>query len=350
MSCCAEKDAETVISRTIDKKLTVEFSEQSSEVKLLLLGTGESGKSTFVKQMRLLYQGGFTKDEALAFKEIILNGVILAMQTILSASQNLNVTIVGLEAQSVVNFNVTAQDREALRKWILVLWTDPGVQECYTRSNEYQLTDSASYYFENIERLTSADYVPTDQDILRSRVRTSQVVEVKFQYSDLNFRMFDVGGQRNERKKWLHCFQDVTAVLFVVAISEYDLKLLEDSRQNRMIESLWLFNNIYESKWFDRTNMILFLNKTDLFKHKLCTLGAPLTACFPNYTGGANYDLGSKYVRDQFMLGKLRPDQVISSSPLAPHLLIGHPRVADRLPPLHLCHRHRKCPLRFPGG
>lgn len=42
------------------------------------------------------------------------------------------------------------------------------------------------------------------------------------------FRMFDVGGQRSERKKWIHCFEGVTAIIFIVAMSEYDLTLAED--------------------------------------------------------------------------------------------------------------------------
>jgi len=41
-------------------------------------------------------------------------------------------------------------------------------------------------------------------------------------------RMFDVGGQRSERKKWIHCFEGVTAIIFIVAMSEYDLTLAED--------------------------------------------------------------------------------------------------------------------------
>jgi hypothetical protein len=56
----------------------------------------------------------------------------------------------------------------------------------------------------------------------------SGIVETDFVHKGLHFRMVDVGGQRNERKKWIHCFQDVTAIIFVVAMSEYDLKLEED--------------------------------------------------------------------------------------------------------------------------
>ena len=47
------------------------------------------------------------------------------------------------------------------------------------------------------------------------------------------FRMFDVGGQRSERKKWIHCFEGVTAIIFCVALSGYDLVLAEDEEMNR---------------------------------------------------------------------------------------------------------------------
>lgn len=75
--------------------------------------------------------------------------------------------------------------------------------------------------------------------------------------------MFDVGGQRSERKKWIHCFENVTAIVFLVAISEYDQMLYEDESINRMQEALVLFDSICNSRWFVRTSIILFLNKVN---------------------------------------------------------------------------------------
>ena len=90
--------------------------------------------------------------------------------------------------------------------------------------------------------------------------------------------MFDAGGQRSERKKWIHCFDDVQAVLFCVgetkqklfvawfdnlitAMSEYDLTLEEDNSVNRMKESMKLFSSISNNKWFETASIILLLNK-----------------------------------------------------------------------------------------
>ncbi|KAJ1552421.1 guanine nucleotide-binding protein subunit alpha, partial [Nowakowskiella sp. JEL0078] len=72
------------------------------------------------------------------------------------------------------------------------------------------------------------DFVPTDQDVLRSRVKTTGITETTFHIGELNYRLFDVGGQRSERKKWIHCFENVTCIVFLVAISEYDQVLVED--------------------------------------------------------------------------------------------------------------------------
>lgn len=61
--------------------------------------------------------------------------------------------------------------------------------------------------------------------------------------------MYDVGGQRNERKKWIHCFDDVTAVIFVASLSEYDQVLYEDNTVNRMEEAVTLFSDIANSRY-----------------------------------------------------------------------------------------------------
>jgi guanine nucleotide-binding protein G(i) subunit alpha len=82
--------------------------------------------------------------------------------------------------------------------------------------------------------MAQSGYLPNDQDILRSRVKTTGITETMFRVGDLTYRLFDVGGQRSERKKWIHCFENVTALVFLVALSEYDQMLYEDESVNRM--------------------------------------------------------------------------------------------------------------------
>ena len=102
----------------------------------------------------------------------------------------------------------------------------------------------------------------------------------------MNFHMIDVGGNRLERKKWIHIFDNVKAVIFLAALSDYDLVLPEDRERNRMVETLGLFESICNNQCFNKASMILFLNKLDVFSIKIrdpnCT---PLTACFRNFSG-----------------------------------------------------------------
>lgn len=61
--------------------------------------------------------------------------------------------------------------------------------------------------------------------------------------------MFDVGGQREERRKWIQCFNDVTAIIFVTACDSYNMMLYEDEGENRLRESLELFRNIWNNRF-----------------------------------------------------------------------------------------------------
>lgn len=111
--------------------------------------------------------------------------------------------------------------------------------------------------------------------------------------------MIDVGGQRCERKKWIHCFEGVTAIIFVTSLSEYNQKCYEDDETNRMKESLLVFDEIVNSKWFVNTPIIFFLNKEDLFKEKIKS--HDLKVCFPNYTGGSDPKAAVQYITQKFL-------------------------------------------------
>jgi guanine nucleotide-binding protein subunit alpha len=116
----------------------------------------------------------------------------------------------------------------------------------------------------------------------------------------LTYRMFDVGGQRSERKKWIHCFENVNSLLFLVAISGYDQCLVEDKDGNQMNEALMLWESIANSHWFAKSSLILFLNKMDLFREKLPR--SPITDYgFTDYHGPPDdYKAASKYFLDKF--------------------------------------------------
>jgi len=159
--------------------------------------------------------------------------------------------------------------------------------------------DSAGYFISAIQRLAQPGYTPTEEDVLRARAQSTSISETRFNLGGLSIHMFDVGGQRSERKKWIHCFESVTSIIFCTALSEYDQVLLEEKAQNRMRESLVLFESVINSRWFLRTSIILFLNKIDVFRGKLAKV--PLERYFPEYTGGPDINKAAKYVLWRFM-------------------------------------------------
>jgi len=147
------------------------------------------------------------------------------------------------------------------------------------------------------------------QDILNTRVRTTGIIELTFAMDGIPFLMLDVGGQRNERRKWIHCFDNVNAVMFVVGASEYDQTLFEDSSTNRMHEAYNIFTEICNSRFFTHTDIILFLNKRDLFEKKIAT--TDLSVCFPTYKGGKNYDSGIEFLKEHFRGCNKEPTRTI---------------------------------------
>ncbi|KPP73148.1 guanine nucleotide-binding protein subunit alpha-14-like [Scleropages formosus] len=166
------------------------------------------------------------------------------------------------------------------------LWKDRGLQDCYERRREYQLSDSTNYYLNELDRIAQPSYVPTEQDILRVRVATTGIIEYRFDLESVIFRMVDVGGQRSERRKWIHCFENVTSIIFLVALSEYDQVLAECDNENRMEESKALFKTIITYPWFQQSSVILFLNKTDILEEKI--MYSHLATYYPEFTGPKN--------------------------------------------------------------
>eukprot|EP00483_Globobulimina_turgida_P013526 UN13551 len=125
-------------------------------------------------------------------------------------------------------------------------------------------------------------YIPSLKDMLNARVKTTGIIERTYLINNTLFNFFDVGGQRNERKKWIQLFDNVSVVCFVAALNHYCSVLFEDERINSMKESLQLFKQTVNLKWFsaNNTQWILFLNKNDLFIKRLKNDKIPLQVCF----------------------------------------------------------------------
>jgi len=296
----------------INRFLSSEKKVFDAEIKLLLLGSGESGKSTIAKQMKILHLDGFSPSETMAFKPVICSNIVSSMIALVEACQltlHLNISRENADRAERIKdaelLDFSGGLTKEMASDIRALWKYEAIQSAFAQSNKFQLTDSAAYYFRAIDRIADKDYVPTVQDILRSRVKTTGIIETEFIVDKVKFRLMDVGGQKSERKKWMHCFEDVKSVIFCVALSEYDLKMDEDEVTSRMVDSLKLFKEICNSKWFSETSMILFLNKKDLFEEKIKRVD--LKDYFPDYNGGKNYTAALQFIKEKFLAQNEHP-------------------------------------------
>merc|ERR1711991_45560 len=242
-------------TKQLDADLKAEQKKLAKELKPLLLGAGESGKSTIAKQMKILHLNGFTKAELMGFKPVLHSNAIEIVQTLLHGCTELGIDIQPeheplfkkLEELSSIETPVDQQLAGELRQ----AYNWPEVRESYEKRADLQLPSSAEYTMSN-----------------------------------------------SERKKWAQCFEDVTAIIFVVAMDGYDMKLYEDENVNRVQEARKLFDDIVNSKWFQSTNIVLFLNKSDLFAEKIKSVD--MRVCFPDYKGGLEYTAASEFLQHKF--------------------------------------------------
>jgi guanine nucleotide-binding protein G(q) subunit alpha len=319
MNCCLSEEAKEQrrINQEIEKQLRKDKRDARRELKLLLLGTGESGKSTFIKQMRIIHGSGYTDDDKRGFIKLVNQNVYMAICAMLKAMDSLKIAYKDEvnEGYSVMLKDIDYEASTNLPmhlEAIKALWTDPGVMECYDRRREYQLTDSAKYYLDNADRIAEPDYLPTLQDILRVRAPTTGIIEYPFDLDSIIFRMVDVGGQRSERRKWIHCFENVTSIMFLVALSEYDQVLVESDNENRMEESKALFRTIITYPWFQNSSVILFLNKKDLLEEKILT--SHLVDYFPEFDGPQrDAQAAREFILKMFVDLNPDPDKIIYS-------------------------------------
>lgn len=288
-------------NKLIEQQMAAAMEKEVMTIKLLLLGAGDSGKTTLRKQMRNLFGNGFTKDMREEFVPVILNLLLTGFEDCISAMQGpLKIEFINPES-TIAAANLKDLAKKHLKMTLLeettvaamrTLLMDPAVAHALAKKDQFQLQDCWTTFAEELRQFPAwggAGWLPSIEDCVACRVRTTGIQEEDFTLDNVPFKVFDVGGQRAERRKWIHCFDNVTAVIFVAAISEYDQTLFEDRKKNRLEEALDLFEEVCNMPVFEKIDMILFLNKRDLFEKKYIAQGVPLDPI--KFPGAPTHDL-----------------------------------------------------------
>ncbi|KDR74847.1 hypothetical protein GALMADRAFT_227215 [Galerina marginata CBS 339.88] len=313
-------------SDIITKQIEDDCKRLRREVKILLLGSRESGLRTIVKQMKITHKGGFSDTERAQFRRVIYENVLDSAQQVLAYMERTGLKCVEYSnmslAEKVLNFRLDYTHGAYLpleiAKAIDKLWKDPTVAEIIDEhSSSLDLTDAAPYFLSEVLRIGSPGYLPSDTDILRAEEKSTGIMETRFCMGQLSIHMLDVGDQPSERKKWIHCFENVTLIIFCTDLSAYDYVLSEEPTENKLWESIALFESVVNSRWFRRTSIILFLNGVDEFKNKIPKV--PLEDYFLDYTGGSDPNAAAQFILSKFMeVNKARLD-------VKPHVILPQP-------------------------
>ncbi|KAJ1345164.1 hypothetical protein BSLG_000679 [Batrachochytrium salamandrivorans] len=277
------------VSDEIDRQLEAQRQAQrqtAQDPTMLILGGGDSGKTTFLKMLHISLNGGFSPDMMLRYHHQMMDNIVDSIKALLLASIALGYKVEPVQAKRMM----LSYDRygqiglpKQLIESISQLWRHKGIQSCWKQSYKFKLQDTCDYFLDNVETKAQPGYRITHNDILHIRHSTTSISECAFKMNDFTLRFLDVAGQRGFRKQWAAHFDQVDSVLYITSVASYNQVLDEDKTVNRMTDSMQLFTELSKNTHLKNKALVLLLNKTDLLKKKLRY--SKLCKYFPKYHG-----------------------------------------------------------------
>jgi hypothetical protein len=245
-------------------------------IKILVLGISGSGKSTFSKQMKILFGEGFNDDEKITYVNIVRANVLQGIKELAEQASNRGLDVKERHRKHIRFFKendvfqLNLCEKDILKK-VTSLWGDSAIQEAWNLCRNYQIQVSQiEYFMENLDRITKSDFVPNDDDIVRARQRTAGAYSTRFTAFKHTWEIIDVGGQTPERKKWISIVQEGFAnSIFFASLDEYNMESSEEPGKTKMEVSMRVFEEVINDQENYKSFFILFLTKKDLFREKL---------------------------------------------------------------------------------
>ncbi|KIK70160.1 hypothetical protein GYMLUDRAFT_34639 [Collybiopsis luxurians FD-317 M1] len=215
------------------------------------------------------------------------------------------------ENESVIDWddpNEPGKVLHACSKDMIRLWKHPLVLQMLEKQN-LRLEEMAGFFLDSLQEVTVERYLPSNEHILRARLKTLGVSEHRVKVSaGTTWQIYDVGGHRSLAANsqscnvaaWAPYFDNMDAIIFLVPISAFDQVLAEAPKVNRLEDSVLLWTSIVSNKILQHTDLILFLNKCDLMTAKLAS-GIKLKDYVVSYGNRPNdFDNTANYLRKKF--------------------------------------------------
>lgn len=302
-------------NKRVESQLKAELKARRLERSILVLGAGGCGKSTFLSQVKRFHGRSAGEEFPAEHTAAVLRGNLLDNAAALVAK----FTPTDGKPAAPAGFSAPPSDAAATLAGLNKLLSGATPPDAAAFCEQFgqllahrywrkrleprlellKLSDAARFLFDNHVRIMDANFQPSLDDVMWMRQRTSGVVDYFFSYKEMKLKIVDVGGQRAERSKWIHCFADVNVLVFFASLGEYDLTLEEDPATNRMHESLTLWEEIVNSRWFLNKPVTLVLNKRDVFEKKFPL--SPLSKTFVDFPKDGDVEQGMQFIAEKFL-------------------------------------------------
>ncbi|KAL6718265.1 hypothetical protein ACLMJK_004353 [Lecanora helva] len=276
----------------------VSFDRQPSEkpVKVVILGTSLSGKTTLIQHLQSLYGPGHKIKHRLRAQEHVLQD----LQSVFESACNK----AGLSPDDYLSVRHMAKAYGGARfseccRAIKALWAMPEICDIILAGEEAALNDYISYFISHLDHLIDYNYMHWYSDfLLMSREPYAPANQMQLDIAGVQCVIFDDIGRRLEPEEWISRFQELDAIIFMVSLPSYCQCAIGNPLLNAMKESLNLLRSLKKLGGFKPAKLCILLNKIDVFKQMLPRI--PISQFFPDYTGGIDLFDACKFFADKF--------------------------------------------------